>query len=97
MVSEVVRGKDGRVTVKNSKSGHRKIEASVKKVNGKKPETGRYSKHLDEFKDRAGLPKMEEVKELPITSLELLQKRITFHTFFLQSSETKPSTVKINL
>ena len=38
--------------------------------------TGEDSKQLNEFKNKTGLVKMEEIKKLPITTIQLLEKKI---------------------
>jgi len=47
-----------------------------KRVNGRKPESGRHSKYLDEFKKKTGLVSMDEIKSLPIDSVEALNRKI---------------------
>lgn len=47
-----------------------------KKINGAKPVDGERSKYMQEFKSKTGLVSMKEIRQLPITSIEALNKKI---------------------
>lgn len=47
-----------------------------KRIKGRKSETGRHSKYMKEFKRKTGLVSMDEIKELPIGSVEALKQKV---------------------
>lgn len=56
--------------------GRKKKKSVEKCINGRKPSTGRHSKYMKEFKKKTGLVSMDEIKKLPVGSVEALKQKV---------------------